>query len=182
MGVHDFCANGTWNLKLVHSRILGTGVKVAAAYQWLLCSDNSGPGNINWRKFWKILALEKVKLPGGSCFTMSPRATNIHAELDAVRVGLLVAWESGCRKVKVNADCMDLIHLLKGGKVGYHKHGALLCDILCMLSYRESNFCVDKLAKFAAREELNLIIMEDLPFGFIKLLLTEVSAVSFLRS
>ncbi|KAI4324123.1 hypothetical protein L6164_023686 [Bauhinia variegata] len=117
--------------------------------------------------------------------------TNIHAEADALRLGLQLAWDVGIRNMEVNIDCKDLFHLLDANVAQHHKHGAPLSDIISILSwnwtvhishaYIETNLYADKLATTAAKQGVTFMVLDTPPTWLHYELLADFSAVSSLR-
>ncbi|OMP08311.1 hypothetical protein CCACVL1_01125 [Corchorus capsularis] len=83
--------------------------------------------------------------------------SNVAAELHALRLGLLLAWQEGYRAIVCEVDVKVILDLLKSNTMQYHPLRALLMDIREMFSWewqcecrhtlREGNFCADKLSK-----------------------------------
>ncbi|KAJ8762621.1 hypothetical protein K2173_008060 [Erythroxylum novogranatense] len=86
-------------------------------------------------------------------------ATSFVAELWAIKVGLLMAWEKGYRRVRLQVDSLTIVSMLKTGKSPRSLNSALFRDIYGLLRrdwqvemqhiYREANQCADRLANIA---------------------------------
>lgn len=85
--------------------------------------------------------------------------TNMYAELYALRFGLQLTWDEGCRHLIVETYSLEANHLIQGSP--FHRaHRALLLDIRSQLArewqcsiqhtLREANQCADFLAKLGA--------------------------------
>ncbi|KAI4301394.1 hypothetical protein L6164_034677 [Bauhinia variegata] len=72
-------------------------------------------------------------------------STNIHAELEAVRCDLAIAWDRNIRSLLEDADCMDVIHLISCMKTLLQREW----NVTISHTYREANYSADKLAKEA---------------------------------
>ncbi|KAJ8758607.1 hypothetical protein K2173_000328 [Erythroxylum novogranatense] len=100
-------------------------------------------------------------------------ATSFMTELWAIKVGLLMAWEKGYRRVRLQVDSLTIVSMLKTGKSTRSLNSALFRDIYGLLRrdwqvemqhiYREANQCADRLANIALGYPLGVHCLHTCP-------------------
>ncbi|XVF30503.1 hypothetical protein REPUB_Repub16aG0063700 [Reevesia pubescens] len=117
--------------------------------------------------------------------------SNVAAELQAVRFGLLLAWNEGFRHIECQIDAKVIIDLINDANSNLHPLGILIEDIrmlkarswVCHIIHtlREGNFCADALAKSACDIELDFEILRSPPSFVVPLLTADSRGIMFPR-
>ncbi|XVF38280.1 hypothetical protein REPUB_Repub20aG0087100 [Reevesia pubescens] len=117
--------------------------------------------------------------------------SNIVAELQAVRLGLLLAWHEGFRHVICEIDARVVLDLIQNADVDLHPLGCLISDIQslkkrnwsCSFSHvlREGNFSADALAKSGCSMDLDFEVLRDPPNFMVSLLQADKWGVQYPR-
>ncbi|KAF7835723.1 Ribonuclease H [Senna tora] len=118
-------------------------------------------------------------------------ATNMQAELSAIRQGLKMATDLGASFVEAETDALEALHLIKHADITMHTFGPLIADIRLMLAahpnfklshvLREANQCADIMAKIGSHNETRHCIWEDPPREALLALLADSLAIAFVR-
>lgn len=90
-------------------------------------------------------------------------ATNMLAELWAIRQGLILTWDLNYKKVLAETASVEALRLIQNESIQYHPYLAIIIDVREILSrewkcklvhtLREGKFCVDYLAKKGASQD-----------------------------
>ncbi|OMO81305.1 reverse transcriptase [Corchorus capsularis] len=117
--------------------------------------------------------------------------SNVEAELQAIRQGLLVAWNCSYRDIICETDALIAIDLIKNGDAKFHPLGYLLIDIRQLLhrewrcklqhTYREGNFCADWLANAACELDDNFELLPAPPDEVKSILNADTTGVFYPR-
>lgn len=99
--------------------------------------------------------------------------TKIAAELHALRLGLLLAWDEGYRKVECEIDASVVLSLIDAADSSFHPLGSLIIDIRellkrecickCLHTLREGNFCADVLSKMGSSLDEDYVVFRQPP-------------------
>ncbi|KAE8668924.1 hypothetical protein F3Y22_tig00112281pilonHSYRG00159 [Hibiscus syriacus] len=117
--------------------------------------------------------------------------SSVATELQAIRLGLSIAWEYGFRDVKCEANAHVALNLIESGNVFTHPLGGLILDIRSLKgrrwtlsfnhTYREVNFCADVLSKLGYSLKEELVIHDHPPAEVIPSLEADRMGIAFQR-
>lgn len=77
-------------------------------------------------------------------------STNMHAELKAIRQGLLIVMELDDMKFELESDSYENVNLIKARDTFTHEFKTMIPSIAIRHVLREANSCADTLAKMGA--------------------------------
>ncbi|XP_021603296.1 uncharacterized protein LOC110608387 [Manihot esculenta] len=116
------------------------------------------------------------------------RACILSAELKAILYGVRVAKQCGFRKVIVESDNLEAIHMLNVVSEVHRNYNSIICAIRDLLESgdnfsfihgtRESNQCADKLAKIDAASGGPFQLLEEPPSELFHLIDKDCSTLS----
>ncbi|OMO50810.1 reverse transcriptase [Corchorus capsularis] len=99
--------------------------------------------------------------------------TNIAAELHALRLGLILAWDEGYRHVECEIDASVVLSLIDDADLKFQPFSSLILDIRellkreweckCLHTLREGNFCADVLSKMRCSLDEDYVVFRQPP-------------------
>ena len=100
--------------------------------------------------------------------------SNNLAELEAIRQGLMLAWNKGVKFLQLELDSKVVLHWLTNKNINYPTNMLpLICDCRNLLDqgwevhvhhvYREANGCADALVKRGTRQQTRMVVYSDCP-------------------
>ena len=115
-------------------------------------------------------------------------ASNITAELRAIRDGLLLLIKLGIRSIHIETDSLMAVHMITRQQAGKMEHRVLLQDIIMLVnkiedvwfqfSFRETNQSADKLATFGKNNPyMYNSFLDKPPVWLLQTLSTDVTSV-----
>jgi len=116
----------------------------------------------------------------------------LHAEIQALLVGIKQCWQTEFRKVMCFSDSLHVVQLVKEGTSQFHHYANELEIIQDFMkkdwtislhhTFREGNACADVLAKLGATNVDPLIVLQEPPYSLSLALLADAYGVSFVRT
>lgn len=116
----------------------------------------------------------------------------LHAEIQALLVGIKLCWQAVFRKVKCFSDSLHVVQLVKEGTSQFHHYANELEIIKDFMkkdwtislhhTFHEGNACADVLAKLGATNVDPLIVLQEPPSSLSLALLVDARGVSFVRT
>ncbi|OMP05859.1 hypothetical protein CCACVL1_01804 [Corchorus capsularis] len=117
--------------------------------------------------------------------------TNMVAELHALRLGLLLAWDEGYRNVECEIDASVVLKLIDDADVAFHLLASLILDIRellrrewtckCLHTLREGNFCADVLSKLGCSLDEDYVVFRQPPTEVQETLQADCLGVAYPR-
>ncbi|OMO56897.1 reverse transcriptase [Corchorus capsularis] len=117
--------------------------------------------------------------------------SNIVAELQALRLGLCLAWDEGFREIECEVDAKVVLDLIKEADTAFNPLGALIADIRDLLSrdwscschhtLREGNFSVDRLSKLGCSIDDDYVVYRSPPQEVLAVFQADMRGVAYPR-